>query len=849
MNKIGIRCATFVFFRLLKFLAESLFYLKSSESTFVLYLDLVQIKMRVIKIFFLLLMLSAGTTAFGQTTVKGKVVNPAGKGLADVNISSNGNSVKTNATGHFELHVAQPGQFVLVLSAIGFESRNIQVNPEGLETKVADLILNDHHNSIDSVDVVGYHTVNDKKLAVGKGGILVRDLPQSVQIINAQVIRDQQVNRLSDVLKNANGVALGANRGGVNENFFARGYSLGSNNIFKNGARTNNGGSIEASTLESVEILKGSAALLYGGVSGGAVLNLVTKKPKFEYGGEVSMRVGSFNQYKPIVDVYGPISDKLAFRLVGTGEYAESYRDNVESKRFYVNPSLLYKISEKSTLNAMFDYLKSDFTPDFGIGSVGGKIDERVGRNTYLNTAWAYNKTNSSNGQLAFSQEFSSHWKLDVNASYQNYTRNYYGAERIQAAANGDMPRALNRTQSDELSFNQQANLTGSILTGRIKHQVLVGADFDQSNTKNYAFDIYADPLKATPVTAYDNINIFEKDAYKSRTDIPKANLKTRTSTDVYRYGAFAQDLVSLTDKFKVLLGIRYTHQTNKEAQGYSYANDSSYVVRNMTKDSLLLGDKKESAWSPKFALIYQPIKSTTFYVSYANNFTSNSGYDREFRPMGPSIIDHYEAGVKNELFAGRLTANLTWYRIVNDRFAQSVMDENGNIADANMKEFTGKTASDGLELDVTGTIVNGLEVMGGYAYNFMRYLETNDKGSVEDVRLVGTTAHTGNASIFYTFQQGGVRGLKLGFSTYYTGKRNAGWNNTKVNVSKNEDRLIPIDPFTTFDFSAGYTYRNWSILGKISNISNEFNYYVHENYSVNPIPPRSFTTTLSYRF
>src|SRR5690606_19046203 len=340
--------------------------------------------MRITKILTLLFMLSAGTTVMAQTTVKGKVVNPKGKGLSEVNISSNGYAAKTNGSGHFELYIGHPGEFVLVVSAVGYESRNIQVQPEGLETRIAELVLNDNHNSIDSVDVVGYHTVNDKKLAVGKGGILVRDLPQSVQIINSQVIRDQQVNRLSDVLKNANGVAMGANRGGVNENFYARGYSLGSNNIFKNGARTNNGGSIEASTLESVQILKGSAALLYGGVSGGAVVNLVTKKPKFEHGGEVSMRVGSFNQYKPIVDVYGPISDRLAFRIVGTGEYAESYRDNVESKRFYVNPSLLYKISEKSTLNAMFDYLKSDFTPDFGIGSVDGKIDQRVGRSTYL---------------------------------------------------------------------------------------------------------------------------------------------------------------------------------------------------------------------------------------------------------------------------------------------------------------------------------------------------------------------------------------------------------------------------------------------------------------------------------
>lgn len=805
--------------------------------------------MKNIKLFTFLIALCSIHSLSAQTTVKGVVVNPKGQGLADVNISSAGVSTKTNATGAFELYVDQAGDVVLLLSAVGYESRNVQVKPTGLQTQVSALILNDQQGQIDSVDVTGYHTINDKKVAVGKGGILIRDLPQSVQIINAQVIRDQQVNRLSDVLKNANGVALGANRGGVNENFFARGYSLGTNNIFKNGARTNNGGSIEASTLESVEILKGSAALLYGGVSGGAVVNLVTKKPKFEYGGEVSMRVGSYNQYKPMVDVYGPLSDKVAFRIVGTGEYAESYRDHVESKRFYVNPSLLYKISDKSSLNAMFDYLKSDYTPDFGIGSVDGKIDKRVGRSTYLNTVWAYNKTNSSNGQLAFSHEFSSDWKLDVNASYQQYDRDYYGAERIQAKADGSLPRVINRIQSNELTFNQQANLNGSFYTGGVKHQVLLGADVDESRAKNHTFNIYATPGSDKPSTAYDVINVFDPNSYKSREDEPRNELKLRTTTDIYRYGVFAQDLVSLTDQFKVMVGLRYTRQIMKEAEAYDYAKDSTYTVQNLTADKKPLGDKKEGAWSPKFALIYQPIKSSTIYVSYANNFASNSGYDRDFVPMGPSIINHYEAGLKNEFFDGRLTANVTWYRIVNDRFAQVIVEDDGTVKDQNMKEFSGKTASDGLEIDITGTIVDGLEIMGGYAYNFFRYLETNDNGPVEGVRSVGTTAHTANASLFYTFQQGGVKGLKLGFSTYYTGKRNAGWNNTKVNVADGLNRLIPVDPFTTFDFSAGYGYKNWSILGKISNIGNTFNYYVHENYSVNPIPPRSFTTTLSYRF
>ncbi|VTP86625.1 TonB-dependent receptor [Sphingobacterium daejeonense] len=88
------------------------------------------------------------------------------------------------------------------------------------------------------------------------------------------------------------------------------------------------------------------------------------------------------------------------------------------------------------------------------------------------------------------------------------------------------------------------------------------------------------------------------------------------------------------------------------------------------------------------------------------------------------------------------------------------------------MKEFTGKTASDGIELDVSGKITEGLNILAGYSYNFMRYLETNDNGNVEDVRLVGTTVHTANGTIFYTLQNGSLKGLKLGFSTFYTGKK-----------------------------------------------------------------------------
>ena len=99
---------------------------------------------------------------------------------------------------------------------------------------------------------------------------------------------------------------------------------------------------------------------------------------------------------------------------------------------------------------------------------------------------------------------------------------------------------------------------------------------------------------------------------------------------------------------------------------------------------------------------------------------------------------------------------------------------------------------------------------------------------------------------LFYTFQNGLAKGLKLGTSAFYTGARNGGWNDNK---SAKELRLIPLNGFTTVDVSAGYTWTKFSLLAKISNLTNELNYFVHENYSVNPIAPRQFLTTLAYRF
>jgi len=794
---------------------------------------------RIFNLVLLFIALSATTFAQQNTgSVSGSVKTSDGNPAAFVSVGlKNTNKVsQSNEKGDFLIKNVAAGSYILKISAIGISPQEKEVLVVAGEAVNISVSIAESSAQLDEVAINGYRTPNTKPVNLGKIAIAPRDLPQAVQIIGTQVIADQQVNSLGDVMKNVNGVALGANRGGVGENFYSRGYSLGSNNIFKNGARTSIGGSPEASTLESVEVLKGSAALLYGGVTGGAVVNMVTKKPKFENGGEVSMRTGSYGEYKPTVDIYGPISKKLAFRAIGTYERANSFRDIVKTKRFYINPSLLYKISDKTEILLQGDYLKSDYTPDFGVGSVNSVIVD-YGREKFINTPWAYNKTNTATTQASFNHQFNDNWKFSATGSFQSYNRNYYGSERIQANASGIASRNLARQISQEYTYNQQINLNGNFTTGRLKHTLLIGVDADQSRVTSNAF-AYGKTAAGANITTfnYGNVNLFDPSTYYGSGIMPEAFAITQTLAPIYRYGAFVQDLIEVTTQFKVLAGIRYTDQKTASSQALNL--DNGVVTPGVTKF--------DDAFSPKLGLIYQPLKTTSVYVSYANNFIPNTGIDVNSQALPPSLVDQYEAGVKNDFFGGKLTANFTYYKIINSNIAQAAIMPDGSTS-AIYRQLNGETTSDGFEADITGNVAKGLNFLMGYAYNYMRYTNTADvTGMIEDVRLVGTTKNTANATVFYTFQDGAVKGLKLGASAFYTGKRNGGWNDAKNAATL---RLIPLSAFTTIDFSAGYNWKKFALLAKVSNITNELNYFVHENYSVNPIPPRQFLTTLSYRF
>ncbi|AIN74321.1 TonB-dependent siderophore receptor [Flavobacterium psychrophilum] len=715
-------------------------------------------------------------------------------------------------------------------------------------TMVNDTVKNKKRQILDEVTIIS----NQQKTPISatRSGIKAIDLPQSIQVVGSETIAQQQSIRLSDVIKNANGIYISSARGGAQESLYSRGYDMSTNNMFKNGFRFSSGSIPEVSSLEKVEILKGSAALLYGNVAPGGILNMVTKSPSFTKGGELAMQMGSYSFYKPSLDIYGPLSNAIAYRLTGSYENSKSFRDIVKKERYYINPSFLFKVSPKTEITLQGDYLHDDWTPDFGTGIVGKTI-ANLPRNTYLGANWSTGQTKQVSLSALVNHNFNTNWKLNFNTSFQDYSRTSKGTERVQPsdaiATYGNLKRNLGQNQNVEQITGQQLSLQGNFNTGSVKHQLFTGIDFENSvvESNTFVFKKTNNPFILQD-GIYDLVNIFTFDSNSQTNLIPNAIKTKRIETETNRFGVYAQDLVSITEKIKLLAGLRWSWQE---------AEVNTYDL--LVNTSVMTPKRKDEAFSPKVGLVFQPTKNTSLFVSYANSFTPNSGTTADLVAIKPSIIDQYEVGIKKYFWKNVLSTNITLYQITNSNLAQTAeFKANGSInTDSSIKVLSGETKSKGIEVDITARPFEGFNIIAGYSYNDMRYTKTSGlNGSfIQGDRLVRTPKNTANLSFFYTLPTGLLKGLSFGALGNYVGNRFGGWNNQVVISSTGavsiNDRAIPLTDYKTVDLSAGYTWGQFSILCKLANVANELNYTVHENYSVNPIAPRQVIATIKYKF
>jgi iron complex outermembrane recepter protein len=731
---------------------------------------------------------------------------------------------------------------ILLATTFGFaqnlnSSKSRNESPE-IKPTIQDTIRNKKSETLQEVVIIS--NLQKNPISVGKSGIKPMDLPQSIAVISQNTIQNQQITTMTDLLKNTNGVYIMGNSGGYQEEIASRGYALGSSNTFKNGVRYFNGMPTEMNGIEKAEFLKGSAAILFGNVTAGGVLNLVTKKPKFDFGAEASINTGSFDLYKTTFDVYGSIgnSKKMAFRMNGANTQANSFRIGVSSETKYINPSFLINFSNKTSLLLEADYMKDYRTADFGAGIINYELVD-LPRNRFVGVAWGYNKSEQLSFTTTLKNQLSANWDFSFINSIRYYKTDLFANTRPNSPitsmlSNGNWTRGLQRSEAKDNYWMQELNLKGQFKTWNINHQTLFGIDTETYKTETLA-SVYKNPTKNYS-NQYDVINIFDTDLSTTRNDIPNMDKVTFTKAPIKRSGIFAQDLISFNKYFKALAGVRLSYQ-DTENEVYTFA-----IVNPTPKpDKTVATHQYDKAFSPRFGLIFQPNGNHTIFASYSNSFVPNAGLDFYTKEaLKPSTINQFEIGIKNELFNDKLFANLTFYQIENNNFAQT------SLIDATYKELAGGTKSKGLEIDLVANPTKGFSVLAGYSFTEIKYTSSN-------IYIIGSQIlympkNTANLNFNYTFQKGMLKGTNFGLINSYVGVRAAG-RYTNLTTPTDPRKPVALPEYFQTDVTMSYKVNQLTFRGKVNNIFDTKSYNVHDDNSVNPIAPTNYSITINYNF
>lgn len=792
------------------------------------------------KIYFLLLLLILNISFIAAQTIKGRILDEKGAPLAAATmvIKELQKGVSTDNDGRFRLTHLPNKVLTLEVSFIGYANNTQKVDLSKSDNVIVNIKL-ELANDLNTVEVFGERYKQPEKLdAITRMPLRPSEQIQSISVISDKVIAEQGALTITDAVRNVPGVTLFGSYGGVRESMSTRGYR--GVPVLKNGVRIDSDFRTGAITsdmqgVESIQVIKGSAAITQGvgndlGSPGG-IINVVTKTPKFVNGGEVGVRVGSWGQFRPTFDVQSVLDkDKtIAFRLNGAYERADSYKKYVSTNRVYINPSLEWRPDEKTIITLEMDYLNENKTPDPGTVNLNGDSIGalyKMPNDKFL----GFSTDNVENKTLTYAARITRQIadKISIRAAYFNasYNVDNTGAN-VNTRTYSKKPnmdnirtRSLGRSLRDDKNSTFQLDLIGrDIYTSSIKHTFQVGFDYKKTDLST---------------TAYNSIRIDTIDVLGTISNKLPNSLKMTALAPVTSqsssYGIMAQEVMTINEYVKAILGLRYSYQTS--------ISDTS--------TGQTIGD----AWNPMFGLMVTPIKNVNLFGSYTTttDLRSAANLKEDGSAIGSSHSKQWEFGVKSDWLDNRLRFNLTYFHILNSNTSYAVYDASGKTI--LYYDNAGDLMRQGIETELSGRILPNLQVMLGYAYLDAQYRES--PAYVEGSAPMNAPKHTANGWIYYTLDSSPLKGLSIGLGTYYVGKRPVNEYTKKVIIHNTDPGVKPFDmpAYTTVNAQLAYTYKKVTTRVFFNNIFDELGYnsYYRGGY-INQIDPRNFAATISYRF
>ncbi len=643
----------------------------------------------------------------------------------------------------------------------------------------------------------------------------LRDIPQSIQIVPRQIIEDRKVTRVGEIVQNVSGVTVTAGPSNVGEQFTVRGFSggeFGSGNEFRNGFRSLGLGTFNPGNIERVEVLKGPASVLYGQIEPGGMINFVTKKPLDRPYYAADIEFGSFSYSKPSLDISGPLGPdkKSLYRLNTSYEKSGSFVNFVNRDILQFSPSVTYDLSDRSKLTFDYEYIR-----ETGVNNPGlprSPIAFQLPRNLFLGEPNDSIDSKSQSANIGLEHRFSEDWQLRTQANWQNesFKRNAYRIGRVLNEDGLTLNRFLqNDTEDNADSYSIQTNLIGKFKTGSIDHQVLFGLEWNKFND-----------LDTTGFSTASSIDVFNP-VYNTE---PRPTLfddgASRLTTNSTTTSIYLQDQVTLLPNLKLLVGARYDFIDEKSGV-QDLDVDGITPISPISESSF-----SNQALSPRIGFVYQPIEPVSLYASYSTSFVPNNTLTRTGTSIEPTKSNQLEVGVKTEVFDGKLAATLSAYQITKT---------NVLTIDPEDPDFSipiGEVKSRGIELDVTGRIQPGWNIIGSVFINESAVTVGDENSPVGNILI---NAPRSGASLWSTYeiQAGNLQGLGFGAGVLYVGD---------VQATLPNSFLIPA--YLRTDAAIFYKRDNWKAALNFKNLF-DVNSYSNQGGGIYPGDP--FTVLASF--
>ncbi|GGZ31077.1 TonB-dependent siderophore receptor [Asticcacaulis endophyticus] len=665
-----------------------------------------------------------------------------------------------------------------------------------------------------------------------RGDVPLRSVPQAVQVLDGEMLKDLGITRLDAALDMASGISRQSNFGGLWDSFAIRGF-VGDPNMpsgyLVNGYNEGRGygGPRDAGNVERIEIIKGPGSALFGRGEPGGTVNIITKKPKFSQEGSVNATIGEFDLYRVDADYTNRITSNIAGRITGSYEEAGSFRDTIESKKYSINPSFLARLTDTTTLTYDLSITHQEVPFDRGIVVVNGNLNT-VPANRFLGEPGdGPIKINAVGHQFGIAQKISTNWNLLLGLGIRDTTFQGFSTEAELATGRQklyldgtNLSRQRRERDYQTSSVLPRAELSGRFKTGSFTHHILIGADYEDLEYDNIQKRYRPGTASlAQTEAAANSVNIFNP-AYGK---LPATTaVVTNTLEKVESKGIYLQDQIDLTDQWKFRIGGRYD----------KFEREFINRATNITIPDDI------SKFSPMVGLVYEPTKTVSVYASYGEGFRPQSGADASNNPFEPELSKSIELGMKAEAFDGALSGSMSIYKAEKSNILTA------DPINANFSIAVGKAESKGFEADGKLELPGDIKIMASYAYTDA-YVSEGMKDPDFSLTvlagdpLINVAKNSGNIMVFKDFHAGDTV-YSVGARANYVGER-LGETGTKF--------MLP--DYTLVSLFAGYKpTEHIKVTAEINNLFDED--YFSASYSrlwIMPGAPRTAKISLGYSF